>query len=239
VDAPRGKARTNGEAGKILYETRCMGCHGPERQGGGNYPSLLHAPRDYTQKRFNDLLTTGRRMMPSFADLDSGERVALASFILEDGGLQERPFTGRIKQGAGYDDMPYTSTGYNKFLSQDGYPAIRPPWGTLTAIDLNRGQIVWKDTLGDTPLGHTGTENYGGSVVTAGGLLFIAATDDAILRAYNKRDGRLLWETTLPDCGFATPTVYAVDGKEYLVIACGGGKLGTRSGDAYVAFALP
>ncbi|HTJ14259.1 MAG TPA: PQQ-binding-like beta-propeller repeat protein [Dinghuibacter sp.] len=239
VDVTPEPQKTNGEAGKALYVARCMSCHGPERQGGGNYPSLLRAPRDYTYARFTRLLETGRRMMPAFADLDSGQRQALASVILEDRKLQNRPFSGGKQQVDGYDAMPFTSTGYNKFLSRDGYPAITPPWGTLTAIDLNRGRIVWRDTLGDTPLGHTGTENYGGSVVTAGGLVFIAATRDARLRAYNKRDGRLLWETALPACGFATPTVYAVDGKEYLVIACGGGKLNTASGDAYVAFALP
>ena len=114
----------------------------------------------------------------------------------------------------------------------------------MNAIDLNTGQIVWKDTLGDYPelkaKGiHSGTENYGGPVVTAGGLIFIAATSDAKMRAFNKRTGKLLWEVDLPACGYATPSVYEVNGKQFLVIACGGGKLGKPSGDAYVAFALP
>lgn len=239
VDAPAQAQGNNGEVGKAIYETRCMSCHGPNRQGGGNYPSLLHAPKDYTRQGFSQLLATGRRMMPAFPDLDSGQRRALASFILEDAALQKETFSSKASAPQGYDAMPLTSTGYNKFLSKDGYPAITPPWGTLTAIDLNHGRIVWRDTLGDTPLGHTGTENYGGPVVTAGGLVFIAATRDARIRAYNKRDGRLLWEAALPACGFATPTIYAIDGKEYVVVACGGGKLNTPSGDAYVAFALP
>ena len=118
-----------------------------------------------------------------------------------------------------------------------------PPWGTLSAIDLNTGKLLWKDTLGDYPelkaKGiHSGTENYGGPVVTAGGLLFIAATADSKFRAFNKRTGQLLWETDLPACGFATPAVYEVDGKQFVVIACGGGKLGKKPGDAYLAFSL-
>ena len=141
-------------------------------------------------------------------------------------------------------NMPYSITGYNKFLTREGYPAVKPPWGTLNAINLNTGDLVWKTTLGEYPelkaKGHaTGTENYGGPVVTAGGVLFIAASKDGKFRAFNKRTGKLLWETELPAPGFATPSVYRLNGKQYIVIACGGGKLGTKSGDAYVAFALP
>jgi quinoprotein glucose dehydrogenase len=245
VAAAKAAPPTNLAAGQALYTTRCMICHGPERQGGGNYPSLLHAPATYTRDRFYQLLHTGRRMMPAFPDLGEGEQKALAAFILEDKTLQNQPYVATPAHPlSSYDSMPFTSTGYNKFLTREGYPAVSPPWGFLTAIDLDRGRILWKDTLGDVPAFkargiHTGTENYGGSVVTAGGLLFIAATRDAKFRAFNKRDGRLLWETDLPACGFATPSVYEAGGKEYVVIACGGGKLGTRSGDSYVAYALP
>jgi len=135
-------------------------------------------------------------------------------------------------------------TGYNKFLSKEGYPAIAPPWGTLNAININTGEMIWKDTLGNYPYFaakgiHTGTENYGGSVVTAGGLLFIGATRDGKFRVYNKRTGQLLLETTLPAPAFATPAAYELNGKQYIVIACGGGKLNTASSDSYVAFALP
>nr|MCU0352911.1 PQQ-binding-like beta-propeller repeat protein [Cytophagales bacterium] len=136
-------------------------------------------------------------------------------------------------------------SGYNRFVDKDGYPAIKPPWGTLNAIDLNTGEYLWKVPFGEykeltakgIPL--TGTENYGGPVVTAGGLLFIAATKDEKFRVFDKKTGKLLWETQLPAGGYATPSTYAVDGKQYVVIACGGGKMGTKSGDSYVAFALP
>lgn len=182
--------------------------------------------------------------MPAFKQLSEEERSAIASYVLNLKKEQKEKFIAPAQPGDAYAKLPYTTTGYNKFLSKEGYPAVRPPWGTLNAIDLNTGKIVWKDTLGDYPEFaakgiHTGTENYGGSVVTAGGIVFIAATRDGMFRAYNKRNGKLLWQTKLPVPGFATPATYQVNGKQYIVIACGGGKLGTPSGDAYIAFALP
>ena len=140
---------------------------------------------------------------------------------------------------------PYRFNGYNRFYAPDGFPAITPPWGQLTAIDLNKGTIKWQVTLGDLPMARsegdpaTGAQSYGGPVVTAGNVIFIAATEDEKFRVFDKRNGNLIWETELPAAGYATPATYAVDGKQYVVIACGGGKLGTQSGDKYVAFALP
>jgi len=85
----------------------------------------------------------------------------------------------------------------------------------------------------------TGTENYGGPLVTAGGVLFIAATRDECFRAFDAATGRELWKAPLPAGGYATPATYRVGGRQFVVIACGGGKMGTKSGDAYMAFALP
>lgn len=234
---------TNLQAGKRLYVQNCVTCHGPERLGGGNYPSLIDVNKKYNEHAFYQLVSNGRKMMPAFNNLSGEEKEALASFILGLKKSQVKKFTGvRIEDP--YLQLPYTSTGYNKFLTKEGYPAVKPPWGTLTAINLNTTRVVWKDTLGDYPelkaKGiHSGTENYGGPVVTAGGLLFIAATKDSKMRAFNKRTGQLLWESDLPASGFATPAIYSVNGKQYIVIACGGGKLKTQSGDAYIAFALP
>ncbi len=236
---------TVGQAAQALYRSNCMTCHGPNRQGAGNYPSLIGVNKKYTEDKFLALIASGRRMMPAFKQLSPAEGRALAAFILDNPRRQSLPF---INTGAKpmdpYFKLPYGSTGYNKFLTKEGYPAVAPPWGTLTAIDLNTAKIVWRDTLGDYPEFkakgiHTGTENYGGSVVTAGGLLFIAATSDAKFRAFNKRTGQLLWETDLPAAGFATPSVYELQGRQYIVIACGGGKLNKKSGDSYIAFALP
>jgi len=232
------------QAGQRLYMQRCVSCHGPERKGGGNYPSLIDVNKKYNAAAFNQLVSNGRKMMPAFNTLSDEEKNAIASFILDMKNIQNKKFIPSPETKDPYLQLPYTNTGYNKFLTKEGYPAVKPPWGTLTAINLNTTQVVWKDTLGDYPelkaRGiHSGTENYGGPVVTAGGLVFIAATSDSKIRAFNKRTGQLLWEADLPASGFATPAVYNVSGKQYLVIACGGGKLKTKSGDAYVAFALP
>ncbi|HLZ89786.1 MAG TPA: c-type cytochrome, partial [Puia sp.] len=241
----RGVKVTVGTAAKALYATNCMVCHGANRQGGGNFPTLLGMDKKYNTEQFVTLISSGRRMMPAFRQLSDDEKQALAAFVLDQpAALGKRFVNASAKPIDPYFELPYTATGYNKFLTREGYPAVAPPWGTLTAIDLSKGSIAWKDTLGDYPEFkakgiHTGTENYGGAVVTAGGVLFIAATSDAKIRAFNKRTGRLLWEADLPAAGFATPSVYAVDGREYVVIACGGGKLHKKSGDSYVAFALP
>src|SRR5579871_663714 len=234
----------NLQAGQRLYKITCMACHGTERQGSGNYPMLIGVQKKYNEEQFTQLISSGRRMMPAFGQLSESEKKALASFVLDEKNKQQEKFIEPAKTEDEWFKMPYTSTGYNKFLTKEGYPAVMPPWGTLNAIDLNTGQLIWKDTLGDYPelkaKGiHSGTENYGGPAVTAGGLVFIAATSDSKFRAFNKRTGQLLWETDLPASGFATPSVYEVNGKQYIVIACGGGKLHKRAGDAYVAFALP
>jgi quinoprotein glucose dehydrogenase len=142
--------------------------------------------------------------------------------------------------------LPYRTAFFDIFLDHEGYPGIKPPWGTLNAIDLNAGTIKWSIPFGEYPklaakgIKNTGTDNYGGAIVTENGLLIIAATTyDNKIRAYDKSNGRLLWEAKLPAAGNATPSTYMVDGKQYLVIACGGGTNGAPSGGTYVAFALP
>lgn len=232
------------QAGKRLYQSNCMACHGPERKGSGNFPSLINVNKKYTTAAFHSLLQSGRRMMPAFKQLNDNERQAIASFVLNIENQKSKPYENKSNPIDELTKVPYTITGYNKFLSKEGYPALAPPWGTLNALDLNTGKYIWKKTLGnDTAVKNataaTGTENYGASVITKGGLLFIAATRDGKFRAFNKRNGDLLWETDLPAPGFATPAVYEFNGKQYVVIACGGGKLNTKSGDSYVAFALP
>jgi quinoprotein glucose dehydrogenase len=140
---------------------------------------------------------------------------------------------------------PYVNNGNVQFRDQDNYPAIKPPWGTLNAVDLNTGEYLWKVTLGEYPeltkkgIPPTGTENHGGPIVTAGGLLFIAATYDEKLRAFDTKTGKVIWEHQLPAGGFATPATYMVNGKQYIVIAAGGTRYALKSGGSYVAFALP
>ena len=139
----------------------------------------------------------------------------------------------------------FVHAGYHQFLDQEGYPAIKPPWGLLNAINLNTGEFAWRVPLGEhvelTARGipRTGTENFGGAIVTAGGLVFIAGTKDERIHAFDKRTGDLLWEHALPAGGYATPATYQVNGRQYVVIAAGGaGKLRTKAGDAFVAFKL-
>jgi quinoprotein glucose dehydrogenase len=144
--------------------------------------------------------------------------------------------------GAGYR---YTHQGYTIFNDHEGYPAIEPPWGQLNAINLGDGTFAWRSLLGEYPalkergVPQTGTENFGGTIVTAGGLVFIAGTKDEKFRAFDKQNGNVLWEAQLPAGGYATPATYAVAGKQYVVIAAGGaGKLGTKAGDAFIAYSL-
>ncbi|MBP6024640.1 MAG: PQQ-binding-like beta-propeller repeat protein [Ferruginibacter sp.] len=240
------KVRTNLEAGAALYSRYCMGCHGPERLGGGDYPGIIGVEAKYNKAQFNELLSTGRRMMPGFNNLAKEEKDAITSFILNLKDEQKKTYTGPEQKEDGPPRSLYDFTGYNKFLTKEGYPAIKPPWGTLNAINLNTGEYVWKIPFGEFEelkkrgIPTTGRENYGGSVVTAGGLLFIGATGDGKFRAYNKRTGKLLLEANLPAPGVATPAVYSINGKQYIVIACGGSKWkGGVNGDSYVAFSLP
>jgi quinoprotein glucose dehydrogenase len=138
--------------------------------------------------------------------------------------------------------LKYRLAGYARFTDPDGYPPMNPPWGTLNAIDLNTGEYAWKIPFGEIPglAPNTGSENYGGSVVTAGGLLFIGATTyDRKFRAFDKHTGKVLWEYTMDAAGNATPAAYEVNGKQYLVIGAGGGKWGNPSGGSYYAFTLP
>jgi quinoprotein glucose dehydrogenase len=179
--------------------------------------------------------------MPAFPDMGARNIGDVADFLI----------TGKDKatnpEIAGDPSrLKYRSDGESIFLDPDGYPAITPPWGTLNAIDLNAGAIRWKIPLGEYPelaakgMKDTGSDNYGGPIATAGGLLFIAATNfDKKFRAFDKLTGKLLWETTLPAAGNATPATYRINGKQFVVIVCGGGKNGAPSGSSVIAFALP
>ena len=226
--------------GQTVYANECLYCHGTDLQGDplGAYPSLVDATATLSRAAMARIVTNGAGFMPSHQHLSDRELDALLDFL--SGEDASTPASDAPAPAASY-----TSAGYIRFLDADGNPAIKPPWGTLTAIDLNAGTIGWQVTLGELEeltargIPPTGTENYGGPVVTAGGVLFIAATKDEKFRAFATDTGALLWETPLPAGGYATPATYAVDGRQYVVIAAGGGKMGTRSGDSYVAFALP
>jgi quinoprotein glucose dehydrogenase len=230
-------------SGRSLYLKDCANCHREDLRGTPpEFPSLIAIGDKYTQSEIATLIRGGSGRMPGFAHLQNAAIRAITRYLITG---EETAVAGEAARPWPYDQK-YTHDGYNKFLDPDGYPAAEPPWGTLNAIDLNTGEIVWKIPFGEFPelvekgIRNTGTENYGGPVVTAGGLLFIGATNhDRKFHAFDKATGKLLWETTLPASGNATPATYEVNGRQYVVIAAGGGKSGAPSGGTYVAFALP
>jgi quinoprotein glucose dehydrogenase len=241
VERPKTEGRTSG---RELYLANCASCHRQDLRGSPpDFPSLVSIGNRYSEPEVRTITREGRGRMPAFAQLSGPEMGALVHFLLtgDDTAVEARASASPWPFG-----LKYTSDGYNKFLDPDGYPAVEPPWGTLNAINLDTGEIAWKIPFGEFPelvakgIRNTGSENYGGPVVTAGGLLFIGATDhDRKFHAYDKATGKLLWETTLPAGGNATPATYEVAGRQFVVIAAGGGKSGRPSGGSYVAFAIP
>ena len=238
TDAPIRTASTSGKKG---YQQDCATCHGSDPRGdhSGANPSLAGISTRSSDESLHQLLNKGRGMMPAFAHLSQQERTGIVSFLMgrKDSTVTTPPATALRK-------ATYVHTGYNRWYDANGYPVNKPPWGTLTAINLQTGEHLWQIPLGEFPALRekgvlpTGTDNYGGPLVTASGLIFIAATPDKKIKALDKRSGKLLWETDLPAAGYASPSTYAVNGKQYVVIACGGGKLRSKSGDQFVAFAI-
>lgn len=240
---PAEHMETFADAGPRLYKANCMACHGPDRKGSGNYPSIVDVNKKLDKDQFISFINVGRRMMPAFLYLPEADKEAIASYVLNLTNEKSRKYESNLSAIDSFRQLPYEISGYNKFYTKTGQPGLAPPWGVLNAIDLNTGEYMWKQPFGEDQFqgapANTGCENYGGPVVTKGGLLMVGATKDGMFRAFNKRTGKLLWQTKLPAAAFSTPATYEVNGKQYIVIACGGGKLGTKSGDSYVAFALP
>jgi quinoprotein glucose dehydrogenase len=223
------------------YNSKCATCHREDRKGSPAAPSLEGIGDRRTHDQIAAVIREGTGRMPAFPDMGARNINDLVEFLVTGRDKGADPVLARDPSW-----LKYRSDGESIFQDPDGYPAITPPWGTLNAIDLNAGTIRWKIPLGEFPelaakgLTNTGSDNYGGPIVTAGGLLFIGATNfDRKFRALDKLTGTLLWETTLPAAGNATPSTYTIDGTQYVVIACGGGKNGAPSGSSIVAFALP
>jgi quinoprotein glucose dehydrogenase len=245
LDAPQTE-RTGITPGRAVYNRYCISCHGAELKGSGTeYPSLLNVNKKYKVEQIRQIIQQGRNRMPAFKHIPQSERENLVEYLSRTEVITKKIDSASPTMVYRKSQIPYVMKGYDRFVDKDGYPGIKPPWGTLNAVDLNSGKLLWKVPLGEYAelvkrgLGITGSRNYGGPVVTKGGLVFIAATPDEKIRAFDKNSGKMVWESKLPAAGFASPATYMINGKQFLVIACGGGKLGVKSGDSYVAFALP
>ncbi len=223
------------------YQIQCASCHGTDRKGNpvGGFPALQDVSQRLTKEQVMQSIVQGGGRMPAFDQLSEERRQAIVDFLF---GLK----TSTVEQPDQDESLPpYVFRGFQRWFDDEGYPAIKPPWGTLNAVDLNTGTIKWKVPLGEyealtargIPI--TGTENYGGPIVTAGGLLFIGATADEKFRAFDRETGETLWEHDLPFDGNATPSTYLANGKQYVVISAGGAKMKPVHHGVLVAFSLP
>lgn len=260
-------ATLRGSAGQQIYARQCALCHRLDRSGSPPaFPSLLDLDKRMGRDKIVDVILHGSGRMPGSPNLTTPQLNALISYLrtgdagegsasnagnaINAGSASKSQTSTKSEMAAAQSDAnaePYLFTGYRKFLDPDGYPAIAPPWGTLTAIDLNSGRTLWQQPLGQYPalaangLANTGSENYGGPIVTAGGILFIGATVyDRTFRAFDSATGKLLWQTQLPCAGVATPSTYQVDGRQFVVIAASGARdPNSPTCGSYLAFALP
>lgn len=235
--------RNKSQSGKTLYAAQCASCHRDDMRGTPpEFPALINLNRKFKDSDVARIIRNGQGRMPGFSRIGDEAIQAITRYVMTG---EDVKTADDHRAAPSPMDLKYTIDGYNKFLDPDGYPAVAPPWGTLNAIDLYSGNIIWQIPFGQYPalvekgMSDTGSENYGGGIVTKSGLFFIGATNyDKKFRAFDKRTGKLLWETVLPAAGNATPAMYEVSGRQFIVIAAGGGKSKDPSGGTYVAFAL-
>ena len=227
--------------GKSIYSQQCSRCHGAGLDGMSNIPGLKNLKNKFNKLELSAIIKKGKGSMMPMPQVSESQIKAMTSYLLDDDTIDLDLNSYRELDP---NIVPYSIDYFGRFMDENGYPAVNPPWGTLNAIDLNKGEIVWQVPLGEYEeltnqgFAKTGTENYGGPILTDGGLIFIGATNDEYFRAFDKKTGEEIWKVKLPAGGYATPITYQIEGKQYVVIACGGGKMGTKSGDSYIAFAL-
>ena len=233
---------TGRSTGKSIYLRDCAACHGDNREGSPpQFPSLVGVATRLQPNQIDERVRKGGGRMPGFPHLQKEALDAVRTFLVDGRDVPAgAPDASPINQ-------PYRFTGYRRWLDPDGYPAVGMPWGTLNAIELATGKYVWSIPFGEFPelaargVKGTGSENYGGPLVTSGGLLFIGASiHDRKFRAFDKATGKLLWEASLPFSADATPITYQVDGRQFVTIYASGGKeRGGPAGGVYVSYALP
>jgi len=232
--------------GAAAYAAQCAACHGAQLEGVVG-PSLAALDPAYARIRFRTIMNEGLRAMPAIPDLETSEVDALYRMLVLGEGVT-RAMATADPDAAVQADGRYSRTAYQKLRDHEGYPGSRPPWGTLTAIDLASGQHIWRvplgrhDALMARGIAQTGTENMSGPAVTSGGALFVSGTTDRLIRAFDAGTGQEVWEAELPFVGSASPIVFEHDGAAYVVVpATGGGTLAIydpaiETGSAFVAF---
>jgi len=231
--------------GRAVYLEYCADCHGQNREGDDT-PSLQWLGTRIPKHQVAAIIENGLNAMPPVEDMTETELADLTEYLF----TRDKELQGQNKT-TGKSFGKFERTQYQKLRDHEGYPGSKPPWGTINAIDLNSGKILWQVPLGEYPeltargIAKTGTENFGSPLVTRGGVVFVSGTKDRMIRAFHTETGEELWSHQLPFVGSGPPSTYAINGKQFLVVpATGGGTLrlydeAIEVGDAFVAFRLP
>ncbi|MEP6594417.1 MAG: c-type cytochrome, partial [Ginsengibacter sp.] len=248
------------DAGKKSYMTYCVSCHKENREGDEPlYPSLIDIEMRMTKKEALNKIKQGGARMPAFAGILNGQEEAIISFLFDrkkKNFLPKEAVLSEIKNNISSHievvDVNRKNDTFSSYLNLNAYaqfkdingnPSIRPPWGTLNAINLNTGEYEWKISVGNNAqlqekgAGITGLWSSPGPIVTAGGLVLLGGTKDKKFFAFDKTTGKLLWETILPGRGSSTPSTYMIDDKQYIALSAEGDK--KNPAGYIIAFALP